>query len=381
MELGFIGLGRMGANMVERLLLGGHRIVAYNRSPDKTREAAEHGAMASFSIEELVSSLKETPKAVWIMVPAGDPTTQQIVQLIPLLKPGDIIVDGGNSNFRDSIARARMLAEHEINFMDVGTSGGIWGLKNGYCMMIGGKREIFEHMRPLLSTLAPNEDGYDYFGSHGAGHFTKMVHNGIEYGMMQAYGEGFDIIKASDYDVDLSRLSKVWNNGSVVRSWLLELAERAFQQDGNGLDEIRGYVEDSGEGRWTVLEAIAASIPAPVITLSLMARFYSRQQESYTAQVIAALRNQFGGHAVRVREAIESQQAAEAHKSVAPNTPTIPATTITTTSQQAAEDMMASHEAAESEAESKGGPDTGSTIKDIQGTAQGIYGTKSDGKN
>jgi 6-phosphogluconate dehydrogenase len=298
MELGFIGLGRMGANMAHRLVRGGHRVVAYNRSPEKTREVAGLGAVASFTIEDLVNELKETPKAVWTMVPAGDATTQQIKSLIPLLKPGDIIIDGGNSNFRDSIARAAMLQEHNIHFVDVGTSGGIWGLANGYCMMIGGEREIFEHLRPLFSTLAPNEDGYDYFGMHGAGHFTKMVHNGIEYGMMQAYGEGFEIIKNSDYNVDLSRLSKVWNNGSVVRSWLLELAERAFAEDGNDLANVKGYVEDSGEGRWTVMEAINESVPAPVITLSLLARFVSRQQESFSAQVAAALRNQFGGHAI-----------------------------------------------------------------------------------
>ena len=254
--------------------------------------------MASFGIEELVNDLKETPKAIWTMVPAGDATTQQIKALIPLLKPGDIIIDGGNSNFRNSIARAAMLQEHQIHFMDVGTSGGIWGLKVGYCMMIGGEREIFEHLRPLFSTLAPNEDGYDYFGMHGAGHFTKMVHNGIEYGMMQAYGEGFEIIKKSQYDVDLSRLSTVWTNGSVVRSWLLELAIRAFKEEGNDLANIKGYVEDSGEGRWTVMEAINESVPAPVITLSLLARFVSRQEESFSAQVAAALRNQFGGHAI-----------------------------------------------------------------------------------
>ncbi|MGA7730323.1 MAG: decarboxylating 6-phosphogluconate dehydrogenase [Chloroflexia bacterium] len=371
MEIGFIGLGRMGANMVQRLLLGGHRVVAYNRSPDKTREVAEHGAIASFTVEELVDNLKEAPQVVWIMVPAGDPTTQQIQHLIPLLNPGDIIIDGGNSNFRDSIARARLLAEHHLHFMDVGTSGGIWGLKNGYCMMMGGEREIFEHLRPLFATLAPGEDGYDYFGTHGAGHFTKMVHNGIEYGMMQAYGEGFEIIKNSDYNVDLSRLSRVWNNGSVVRSWLLELAELAFQQEGSGLDEIRGYVEDSGEGRWTVMEAINQSVPAPVITLSLMARFVSRQQESFSAQVASALRNQFGGHAVRVAEAIESMVAAETQKSVAPSTPSIPATTVTPSSDQAAEAMMDRIQAAEDAAETV--PDPSNVVKGIQGTAQEIY--------
>lgn len=377
MELGFIGLGRMGGNMVERLLAGGHRIVAYNRSPDKTREVAESGAVPTFSIEELVNALEDRPRAVWIMVPAGDPTTQQIQTLIPLLDKGDIIIDGGNSNFRDSIARAKMLHEHGLNFMDVGTSGGIWGLKNGYCMMIGGDREIFDHLRPLFATLAPNEDGYDYFGTHGAGHFTKMVHNGIEYGMMQAYGEGFEIIKCSDYQVDLSRLCRVWNNGSVVRSWLLELAERAFEQEGDALEKIRGYVEDSGEGRWTVLEAIANSVPAPIITLSLMARFASRQEESFGAQVTAALRNQFGGHAVRVADAIEAQMAGESMKSVAPNSPTVAATTVSASTADAADAIMSATEAAERASE----PDeveTGGVIKDIEGTAQGIYQSKLD---
>jgi 6-phosphogluconate dehydrogenase len=376
MELGFIGLGRMGANMVHRLLLGGHRVVAFNRSPDKTNEAAALGAVPTFTVEDLVANLKESPKAVWIMVPAGDATTAQIQHLIPLLKSGDIIIDGGNSNFRDSIARSKMLEPHGIHFMDVGTSGGIWGLANGYCMMIGGERAIFDHLRPLFATLAPNEDGYDYFGMHGAGHFTKMVHNGIEYGMMQAYGEGFEIIKNSGYSVDLSRLSKVWNNGSVVRSWLLELAERAFEQEGDALENIRGFVEDSGEGRWTVMEAIAQSVPAPVITLSLMARFVSRQQESFSAQVAAALRNQFGGHAVRTAEAIESQVAAESYKSVAPSTPAAPATPISVSSEQAAEAVMQKTEQAEQAGAQTG--DLGQVVKDIQGTAQRIY--KTDGK-
>ena len=300
MELGFIGLGRMGANMVERLLRGGHRVVAYNRSPDKTREAEQHGAVATFSIEELVQNLQESPKAVWIMVPAGDPTTQQIMQLIPLLKPGDVIIDGGNSNFRDSIARSTILAEHQIEFMDVGTSGGIWGLANGYCMMIGGKRETFEHIRPLLATLAPNENGYDYFGTHGAGHFTKMVHNGIEYGMMQAYGEGFEIIKASDYapNIDFARLSQVWNNGSVVRSWLLDLTANALAANPS-MAGIAPFVADSGEGRWTVAEAIDLNVPAPVITASLIERLRSRDTESFSDKLLAAMRNQFGGHEVK----------------------------------------------------------------------------------
>ena len=371
MELGFIGLGRMGANMVERLLAGGHRIVAYNRSPDKTREVAEYGAVATFSIEELVESLQDKPKAVWIMVPAGDPTSQQIQKLIPLLGEGDIIIDGGNSNFRDSIARAKLLGEHGIEFVDVGTSGGIWGLKNGYCMMIGGHREVFEHLRPLFATLAPNENGYYYFGAHGAGHFTKMVHNGIEYGMMQAYAEGFEIIKCSDFQVDLSRLCQVWNNGSVVRSWLLELAERAFEEEGDDLNRIRGYVEDSGEGRWTVLEAIANSVPAPVITLSLMARFASRQEESFAAQVTAALRNQFGGHAVRIADAVEAEVAAETMRSVAPSTPSTPATTVGVTSEDAAEAEMDAIDAAESTAAHTHDPSH--AIRQAHSRAENIY--------
>jgi 6-phosphogluconate dehydrogenase len=377
MEIGFIGLGRMGANMVQRLLLGGHRVVAYNRSPDKTREVAEHGAIPTFSVEELVEKMEAKPQVVWIMVPAGDPTTQQIRKLIPLMDEGDIIIDGGNSNFRDSIARAKMLSEFGIEFVDVGTSGGIWGLENGYCMMIGGNRPVFDHLRPIFSTLAPNEDGYDWFGGHGAGHFTKMVHNGIEYGMMQAYGEGFEIIKNSDYEVDLSRLSRVWNNGSVVRSWLLELAERAFEEEGDHLDNIRGYVEDSGEGRWTVLEAIATSTPAPVITLSLMARFASRQPESFAAQVAAALRNQFGGHAVRMTEAAESETAAEAMKSIAPSMPSVSAASAAQpSSEQASEAVMNKVVQAEDAAEH--GQDTSEAVRDVRSSTHDIYHNKSN---
>ena len=374
MEIGFIGLGRMGANMVQRLLRGGHRVVAYNRSPDKTREIAEHGAIPTFSVEELAEQMQAKPQVVWVMVPAGDPTTQQIRKLIPLLDEGDIIIDGGNSNFRDSIARARMLSEFGIKFVDVGTSGGIWGLENGYCMMIGGERDVFEHLRPIFSTLAPNEDGYDWFGGHGAGHFTKMVHNGIEYGMMQAYGEGFEIIKNSDYDVDMSRLSRVWNNGSVVRSWLLELAERAFEQEGDTLDNIRGYVEDSGEGRWTVYEAIATSTPAPIITLSLMARFASRQPESFSAQVAAALRNQFGGHAVRMTEAAEAETAAESMKSVAPSTPSTPATTVQPTSEEASEAVMDKVVQAEEAVEQ--GQEPSDVVRDVRSSTRDIYKSK-----
>jgi len=297
MELGFIGLGRMGANMVERLLLGGHRVVAYNRSPDKTREVAEHGAVAAFSIEELVEQLTDAPQIVWIMVPAGDPTTQQIQTLIPLLNKGDIIIDGGNSNFRDSIRHGQELAAMGLDFMDEGTSGGIWGLRNGYCLMIGGERRAFERLEPAFKSLAP-PDGYLLCGPVGAGHFVKMIHNGIEYGMMQAFGEGFEILEKSQFDVDLQKVAHLWNQASVVRSWLCELAERAFSNDPK-LEKIRGYVEDSGEGRWTIQEAINLDVPAPVITLSLFERFHSRQDESFSAKVLAALRNEFGGHAVK----------------------------------------------------------------------------------
>ncbi len=297
MDIGFMGLGRMGENMVRRLVRGGHRVVAWNRSRPKIDEVAGEGAVAAYTVADMVKGLQPR-RVIWLMVPAGAPVDTLIDELLPQLDKGDILIDGGNTNFRDTIRRYNMLKEKGIDFLDIGTSGGIWGLKVGYCMMIGGDEEAFHYVEPLIKTLAP-EDGYIYAGPSGAGHFTKMVHNGIEYGMLQAYGEGFEIIKKSQYNVDLHKLSVTWNHGSVVRSWLLELAERAFA-DGDALEGIRGYVEDSGEGRWTVQEAINESVPAPVITLSLLARFNSRQDESYSAKVIAALRNQFGGHAVKL---------------------------------------------------------------------------------
>jgi 6-phosphogluconate dehydrogenase len=297
MDIGFMGLGRMGENMVRRLLRGGHRVVAWNRSPGKIDEVAGEGAVPAYTIESLVEQLQPR-RVLWMMVPAGDPVDQLIAQLKPLIQPGDILIDGGNTNFRDTIRRYNALKEEGYGYLDVGTSGGIWGLKVGYCMMIGGDEEDFRHIEPLIQTLAP-ENGYIHAGPSGAGHFTKMVHNGIEYGMLQAYGEGFEIIRKSQYNVDLHKLAQTWNHGSVVRSWLLELAERAFADDAD-LEGIKGYVEDSGEGRWTVQEAINEDVPAPVITLSLLARFNSRQDESYSAKVIAALRNQFGGHAVKL---------------------------------------------------------------------------------
>jgi 6-phosphogluconate dehydrogenase len=298
-EVAFIGLGRMGANMVRRLSQGGHKVVAYNRTAEKTTElvAEGHGVVAAYSLEEIVQNLKESPRIVWIMVPAGQPVDDQIAALEPLLSKGDIIIDGGNSYYKDSIRRGQEVTTRGFHFMDVGTSGGVWGLKVGYCMMIGGEKEVFQHCEPLFKTLAP-PDGYGYMGDHGAGHLVKMVHNGVEYGMLQAYGEGFEVLNASQYNLDLHKISHLWNQGSVVRSWLLELAELAFEEDPK-LGKIKGWVADSGEGRWTVLEAMEHDVPAPIITLSLLERFRSRQDESFSAKVIAALRNQFGGHAVK----------------------------------------------------------------------------------
>ncbi len=296
MELGFVGLGRMGFNMTLRLVQGGHRVVAWNRSSDKVQEAVSHGAVAGASIPELVKSLA-APRIVWVMLPAGQPTDDMIDQLTPLLGKGDLIVDGGNTNFHDDQRRAEKLGGFGIHYADVGTSGGIWGLKNGYCMMAGGEPESIARLAPAFDTLAP-PDGWLHTGPVGAGHFAKMIHNGIEYGMMQAYAEGFEILKASEFEFDLAKLSHLWNQGSVVRSWLLELAELAFQKD-PALEKIQGYVEDSGEGRWTVLEAIEKNVPAEILTLSLMRRFRSRQEDTFTDRVLAALRAEFGGHAVK----------------------------------------------------------------------------------
>ena len=296
MELGMVGLGRMGANMTQRLLAGEHTVVVYDRSADAVRASAEKGATPSDGLEALVGKLS-APRAVWLMVPSGDPVTQTIETLIPLLSQGDVIIDGGNSYYKDSAARAAMLKEKGVHFLDAGTSGGIWGLTVGYCLMVGGEEEAFRRLEPVFKTLAP-DGGYAHVGPSGAGHFVKMIHNGIEYGMLQAYAEGFELLHASSYELDLARISKLWNQGSVVRSWLLELAERALEADPE-LASIRGYVEDSGEGRWTILEAIERSVPAPVLTESLFARFRSRQEESFGAKVIAALRQEFGGHAVK----------------------------------------------------------------------------------
>ena len=297
MRIGFIGLGRMGANMVRRGLRDEHEIVAYNRTPEKTREIEGEGAEGAFSIAELVSKL-EKPRAVWVMVPAGDATEAQIDELLEHLEPGDTIIDGGNTNFHDDVRRHAMLKEKGIGYVDAGTSGGIWGLQVGYCLMVGGEEEAVKPLEPICLSLAP-KGGYLHVGGPGAGHYVKMVHNGIEYGLMQAYAEGFEILHASDYELDLAGISDLWMQGSVVRSWLLELAARAFKANGADLEHIKGFVADSGEGRWTVQEAIDHDVPAPVITLSLLTRFRSRQDDSYGAKVLAALRNEFGGHEVK----------------------------------------------------------------------------------
>ncbi|MDQ3995237.1 MAG: decarboxylating 6-phosphogluconate dehydrogenase [Actinomycetota bacterium] len=290
MKLGMIGLGRMGGNMAERLRRDGHEVAGYARS----------GGGTVASLEELVAEL-DPPRVVWLMVPAGEPTEQNIRQLLELLEPGDVIVDGGNSNFRDSKRRAAVVGERGIQFVDCGVSGGIWGLEVGYCIMAGGEREAVELLAPALETLAP-PDGWAHVGASGAGHFVKMVHNGIEYGMMQAYAEGFELMHHSEFDLDLSDIAGIWRYGSVVRSWLLELLYAAFEQEGDDLGRIQGYVEDSGEGRWTINEAINLNVPVPVISASLFARFASRQDINFAAKVSAALRNQFGGHAVRAVE-------------------------------------------------------------------------------
>jgi len=296
MELGIYGLGRMGGNMALRLVRGGHRVVASNRSRGPVEEAAAQGAVAAYTMEDMVTELQTSPKIVWLMVPSGQVTDDALRHAMSLLKPGDIIIDGGNSNFHDTQRRAAEVQAAGLHMMDCGTSGGIWGLTEGYSLMIGGEPQIFQHCEPIFKTLAP-QDGYGYMGTHGAGHFVKMVHNGIEYGMLQAYGEGYEILEKSPFNPDLREVTRVWQHGSVIRSWLLDLAALAFEKSPT-LDNIRGYVEDSGEGRWTVQAAIDEDVPAPVITLSLLARFVSRQQESFSAKVIAALRNEFGGHAV-----------------------------------------------------------------------------------
>ena len=297
MDLAIVGLGRMGGNMARRLHLAGHRVVAFNRSPEKTREIMAEGLDGAFTPQDVVAALP-TPRIIWLMVPAGDATEATMEEFAALLAPGDWIVDGGNANFQDSKRRHALLKARGIRFVDAGISGGVWGLTNGYGTMVGGDREDVAPLEPIFLALAP-EGGYVHCGPAGSGHYTKMVHNGIEYGLMQAYAEGFEILHASEYPLDLEAVAKAWQHGTVIRSWLLELAGRAFEEHGESLSDVRGWVADSGEGRWTVAEAIALDVPTPIITLSLLARFASRQEESYSAQVVAALRQQFGGHAIK----------------------------------------------------------------------------------
>ena len=297
MQLAMIGLGRMGGNMAERLMRGGHDVVVFDRSQETVQRYVDDGATAAADLGDVVARLA-APRVIWIMVPAGDPVDATIDALLPSLGTGDVLVEGGNSNFHDSQRRAARAAERGVHFVDSGTSGGVWGLENGYCLMVGGPDEAVRLCAPIFDTLAP-PDGWAHVGPSGAGHYVKMVHNGIEYGLLQAYAEGYEILHQSkDYDVDLHRVAALWNRGSVVRSWLNELAERAFAKDAE-LGALRGYVDDSGMGRWTVEEAMALDVPAPVLTLSLLARFASRQDESFSAQVIAALRREFGGYAIR----------------------------------------------------------------------------------
>ena len=296
MEIGFIGLGKMGMNMVTRLQRDKHRVVTFDRAADKVKESEGHGGLGARSLEDLVKKLKP-PRAVWVMVPAGAPTEETVKTLATLLQADDVIIDGGNSNFHDDVRRAAELKKKRVHYLDAGTSGGIWGLKVGYCLMIGGNEKIYKRLEPIFKTLAP-EKGYGYMGSHGAGHYVKMIHNGIEYGLMQAYAEGFELLHKSEYKLNLPQIANLWMQGSVVRSWLLELGASALEQDPH-LEQIKGYVEDSGEGRWTIQDAIDKDVPAPIITMSLFTRFRSRQEESFAEKMLAALRNAFGGHAVQ----------------------------------------------------------------------------------
>ncbi|TMC30380.1 MAG: decarboxylating 6-phosphogluconate dehydrogenase [Chloroflexi bacterium] len=296
MQVGMIGLGRMGAGMTMRLLQGGHQVTVYDRSADAVTALAGHGATGAASLEDLGQKLK-APRIFWLMIPAGAPVDDTIQRLQDTVAPGDIIIDGGNSNYKDSIRRAEDLVTKQIEFLDVGVSGGIWGLKVGFCLMVGGNQAVFKQAEPIFKTLAP-PDGYAYAGPTGAGHYSKMVHNGIEYSMLQGYAEGFEILKAAPFGFDLAQLARLWNHGSVIRSWILELAQSAFERDPE-LAHLRGWVEDSGEGRWTLQEAIDHAVPAPALAMSLFMRFRSRQDDSFSAKVLAALRNEFGGHPVK----------------------------------------------------------------------------------
>jgi len=299
MQLGMIGLGKMGANMTRRLLEGGHQIVVTDLNKDAVTAAEQDGAVGAANLVELAQKLS-APRAAWVMIPAGAPTENTLKGLMEVFSDGDIVIDGGNSNYKDTMRRGQILKEKGLQYIDVGTSGGVWGLKEGYSMMVGGTSDAIERIRPILETLAPAADkGWGHVGPSGSGHFVKMIHNGIEYGLMQAYAEGFEIMRAKqDFKLDLHQIGEIWQHGSVVRSWLLDLTVNALEAD-QDLSQIKGWVADSGEGRWTVAEAIDLDIPTPVIIMSLLARFVSRQDESYSAKLLAAMRNQFGGHAVK----------------------------------------------------------------------------------
>jgi len=297
MQIGMIGLGRMGGNMALRLVQAGHGVVGYNRNPRNIDAAVKAAIVSAPSVAELVKRLK-TPRAIWLMVPHGKPTEESIDTLLDVLAPGDIIVDGGNSRYTDSARAAERSAARGVNFLDVGVSGGVWGREIGYCLMIGGPKTAFDYLEPVFASLAP-KDGYALVGASGAGHFVKMMHNAIEYAMLQSLGEGFECLQRSEYGIDLGRVAALWQQGSVVRSWLLDLLTKALREEGNALEHIAGYVEDSGMGRWSIAYAVENAIPIPVITQSLYERFASRQEERFSAKVIAALRKQFGGHAVK----------------------------------------------------------------------------------
>jgi 6-phosphogluconate dehydrogenase len=297
MQLGMVGLGKMGGNMTQRLSRAGHEVQVHDLDADAVRRVEEIGGVRGHpGLAELVASL-QAPRVVWVMVPAGEPTEVTLGGLAKHMQPGDVLIDGGNSLYRDTVRRAEELRQQGIALLDAGTSGGVWGLEEGYCLMVGGDEEAVRLCDPIFRALA-QEGGFEHVGPAGSGHFVKMIHNGIEYGLLQAYAEGFELLRAAPFELELERIAALWNHGSVVRSWLLELLEHAFAQEGPELERVRGWVADSGEGRWTVETAIELSVPAPVITHSLLARFRSRQEESYSAQVIAALRNQFGGHAM-----------------------------------------------------------------------------------
>ncbi len=296
MDIGFIGLGKMGMNMVTRLQRGRHRVVVYDRASDLVKQAEEQGCTGASSLADLVGKLN-APRAVWVMVPSGAPTEDTVQAVAALLQPGDIVIDGGNTRFHDDVRRAADLKKRGLHYVDAGTSGGIWGLKLGYCLMVGGEDGPVKHLAPIFQTLAP-ENGWAHVGGPGAGHYVKMVHNGIEYSMMQGYAEGFELMAKSEYQLDLARIADLWMHGSVVRSWLLELAAGALKEDPR-LDTLKGYVQDSGEGRWMIVDAIEKDVPVPTLTTALFTRFRSRQEQSFAEKMLAALRNAFGGHAVR----------------------------------------------------------------------------------